>query len=71
MHGVVARPSNFRSEIAERIADLQDSLALTRELLCRAVGERAPEKEIHKLRLRVATTLDALEKLHAIERPRL
>ncbi len=71
MHGTVAPPSHIRSEIGERIADLRDSLALTRELLCRAVAESASENEVHKLRMRVMATLEAIDKLHAFERPRL
>jgi hypothetical protein len=71
MHGTVARPSKIRSEIGERIADLRDSLALTRELLCRAVAEGAPADDVVKLRLQVTSTLDAIDKLHTFERPRL
>ena len=71
MHGTVARPSHIRSAIGERIADLRDYLASTRELLCRAVAENAPENEVHKLRVRVMTILDDIDKLHAFERPRL
>jgi hypothetical protein len=71
MHGTVASPSNIRSEIGERIADLRDSLALTRELLCRAVAESAPENEVHKLRVQVMTTLEVIDKLQSFERPRL
>jgi hypothetical protein len=71
MHGTGARPSNIRTEIGERIADLRDSLALTREMLCRAVAENAPESDIQTLRLQVMTTLDAIDKLQAFERPRL
>jgi hypothetical protein len=71
MQGTGARPSNIRTEIGERIADLRDSLALTREMLCRAVAENAPESDIQTLRLQVMTTLDAIDKLQAFERPRL
>jgi hypothetical protein len=71
MHGTGARPSNIRTEIGERIADLRDSLALTREMLCRAVAQNAPESDIQTLRLQVMTTLDAIDKLQAFERPRL
>ena len=71
MHGTVARPSNIRSEIGERIADLRDSLKLTRELLCRAIVEQESEEIVHELRLKVVSTLDNIDKLHSFERRRL
>jgi hypothetical protein len=71
MHGMVARSSKIRSQIGERIADLRDSLVLTRELLCRAVAENAPEDDMQKLRNQVVATLDAIEKLHSLEHRRL
>jgi hypothetical protein len=71
MHGVVARPSNIRTDIGERIADLRDSLALTRELLCRAVEEGAPEDILNDLRLKVLSTLESIDKLHSVEQRRL
>ena len=71
MHGTVARPSNIRSEIGERIADLRDSLKLTRELLCRAIAEGESEEIVHELRLKVVSTLDNIDKLHSFERRRL
>ena len=71
MHGAVARPSKIRSEVGERIADLRESLALTRELLCRAVTENAPENDIQKLRAQVVMTLEAIDKLYSLERHRL
>jgi hypothetical protein len=46
-----ARPSNIRSEIGERIADLRDSLKLTREQLCRAIAEGESEEIVHVFRL--------------------
>jgi hypothetical protein len=66
MHGTVARPSGIRTEVGERIADLRDSLALTRELLCRAIAEQVSEIEIDKLRVQVGVTLNDIEKLHSL-----
>jgi hypothetical protein len=71
MHGTVARPSGIRTEVGERIADLRDSLALTRELLCRAIAEQVSEIEIDKLRVQVGVTLNDIEKLHSLEHRRL
>jgi hypothetical protein len=71
MHGTVARPSNIRTEIGERVADLRDSLKLTRELLCRAIANGEPETDVHQLRVRVGTTLEAIDRLQSFERRRL
>jgi hypothetical protein len=71
MHGTLAKPSNIRTEIGERIADLRDSLKITRELLCRAIADSEPEADVHQLRVRVGTTLEAIDRLQSSERRRL
>jgi hypothetical protein len=71
MHGTGARPSKIRSRVEERIADLRDSVTLTRELLSRAVAQNAPESEIQKLRVQLGTTLEAIAKLHSLQQRRL
>jgi hypothetical protein len=71
MHGTVARPSNIRTEIGERIADLRDSLKATRELLCRSIADGEPEVDIQQLRVRVGATLEAIDRLQSFERRRL
>jgi hypothetical protein len=71
MHGTLARPSNIRTEIGERIADLRDNLKATREILCRAIADGEPEADVHQLRVRVGATLEAIDRLHSFERRRL
>jgi hypothetical protein len=68
MHGVVGHSQgNIWSNSAE-VAKLREALALAREQLVQAVGDRGGETVLTPLRNRIALLLEDIEKLHGRDR---
>ena len=70
MHGVVGHSQGNVLSNSAKIAKLREALALAREQLVRAVGDRGPETVLTPLRNRIALLLEDIERLHGRDRLR-
>jgi hypothetical protein len=68
MHGVVGHSQGNISSNSSEAAKLREALALAREQLVRAVGDRGAETVLTPLRNRIALLLEDIEKLHGRDR---